>query len=333
MVSGLASCNAVYEDQSDCAIRYRVGFRFVKNVLHADAFGSQVTTVHLNVYDKSGKLVLSKTEDRRISEINDYGMDVDLMPGTYDLVSWCEGPALSGNPVSFILGDGTAMTDFTATLPLQGTAPNLTSGSDLTRLFHGTAMDVEFPEHWGMTDIGPVYLTKDTNRLRVLMQNVDGMPMDATQFKFEITGNNNALDWNNAVMKASDKFIYTPWSVEQTYATFDKPDNAATRSTMDDPEVPAGVLAEFSTSRLMADMPQRLTISLRDTGEEVLSIPLIQYLLLVKDKYSQTTDDQDYLDCYDDYTMMFFIDKGMTWLKARVYINGWRVVPPQDEQM
>ena len=43
--------------------------------------------------------------------------------------------------------------------------------------------------------------------------------------------------------------------------------------------------------------------------------------------------DQNYLDCYDDFTMMFFIGEGMTWVKTRIYINGWRVVPPQDVDM
>lgn len=329
-VGGLTSCDAIYEDQSGCAINYRVAFRFVKNVLQADAFGSQVTTVHLNIYDKAGKLVYSKSEARNVSEINDYFMEVEVMPGTYDLLAWCEGESLAPDAVRFSLGDGAAMSDFDAVLPLSGSAPSLSSSKDIHRLFHGMSMDVDFPEAWGMTTVGPVYLTRDTNHLSVLLQNVDGNPLDASEFTFEISGKNNCLSWRNEVMPASENFVYTPWSIEQTYSSFDRPEG---RATMEDSEIPAGVLAEFTTSRLMADIPQRLTVKLRSTGEEVLSIPLIQYLLLVKGKYNKIEGDQNYLDCYDDYTMMFFLGEGMAWVKTRIYINGWRVVPPQDVDM
>lgn len=330
LLTGFTSCDAIYEDQSGCAINYRVSFRFVKNVLQADAFGSQVTTVHLNVYDKSGKLVYSRSEQRNVSEINDYFMDVEILPGEYDLLAWCEGESLVPEAVSFAIGDGTAMSDFNASLPLSGTAPSLSSNSDIHRLFHGIATDVEFPEHWGTTTVGPVYLTRDTNHLSVLLQNVDGNPLDASEFDFAISGKNNRLGWNNDVLSTSDSFIYTPWSVEQTYSSFDRPD---ARGTIDDSLLPAGVLAEFTTSRLMADMPQRITVTRRSTGEEVLSIPLIDYLLLVKGKYNKIEGDQNYLDCYDDYTMMFFLSEGMTWVKTKIYINGWRVVPPQNVDM
>ncbi len=330
LVCGFTSCGAVYEDQSGCAIRYRVAFRFVKNVLQADAFGSQVTEVHLNIYDKSGKLVFTKSESRKVSEINDYFMEVEVVPGTYDLVAWCDGESLAPDAVSFRLGDGSVMSGFDAVLPLSGTAQAPVSSSDIRRLFHGMSADVNFPEVWGMTTVGPVYLTRDTNHLSVLLQNVDGYPLDPSAFTFEITGDNNRLSWRNDVLPTSDSFVYTPWSIEQTWASFDRPDG---RGTMEDPEIPAGVLAEFTTSRLMADMPQRLTVRLAATGEEVLSIPLIKYLLLVKGKYNKIDGDQDYLDCYDDFTMMFFVGEGMTWIKTRIYINGWRIVPPQDEEL
>lgn len=326
MTTGLASCEAVYEDQSDCAMRYRVEFRFVKNILHTDAFGSQVTRVHLNVYDKEGKLVVSKTEERTLSEINDYSMEVDVVPGNYDLVAWCEGEALADDHVAYSLEDGSNIKGFRATLPVNGE----TSSSDIKRLFHGASANVEFPEKWGVNKVGPVYLTRDTNHITVMVQNMDGMPLDPEQFNFEITGNNNRLDWDNSVMPESDIFTYTPWNV-QRLMTENNPE-VKSRGTMEDSEMPSGVLADFTTSRLMADMPQRLTISLVDSGEEILSIPLVDYLLLVKGNYKEETD-QDYLDSYDDYTMVFFIDKGMTWIKARVYINGWRVVPPQEEEM
>lgn len=330
---GASSCGAVYEDQSDCAMRYRVAFRFVKNILHADVFGAQVTTIHLSVFDKSGKLILTKSEQRKLTETNDYFMDVDLLPGKYDLLAWCEGESLDSNPTSFELGKGNALSDLNAVLPLQTTGSSLYSDRDIVRLFHGMASDVVFPADYGMNTVGPVYLTKDTNHVTVLLQNVDGNPIDPTAIKFEITGKNNRLSSLNAVMPSSDSFIYEPWSIERTSASFDKPMTYATQAADNNSDTPSGVMAEFTLSRLMADMPQTLTVTLRSSGTKILSIPLVDYLLLVKGKYDAKYSDQDYLDCCDDYTLMFFIDEGMTWLKARVYINGWRIVPPQHEEI
>ena len=31
--------------------------------------------------------------------------------------------------------------------------------------------------------------------------------------------------------------------------------------------------------------------------------------------------------------MVFFMANGYTWIKSRILINGWRVVPPQTEEV
>ena len=57
----------------------------------------------------------------------------------------------------------------------------------------------------------------------------------------------------------------------------------------------------------------------------VLSIPLIDYALLVKGNYNKAMSNQDYLDRQDEYTMTFFLDEG-EWVSSVIYINSWRVV-------
>ena len=52
---------------------------------------------------------------------------------------------------------------------------------------------------------------------------------------------------------------------------------------------------------------------------------------MVKGEYNRAMTDQDYLDRKDSYTMMFFVDADRNWyIAGGVYINGWRIVPPQD---
>ena len=84
-------------------------------------------------------------------------------------------------------------------------------------------------------------------------------------------------------------------------------------------------VAELSTGRLMADSDVRLTISNRQTGETVLSIPLIDYLELCKTVANYDMPLQEYLDREDTYTMTFFLDTNNAWINTQVIINNWIV--------
>ena len=57
-----------------------------------------------------------------------------------------------------------------------------------------------------------------------------------------------------------------------------------------------------------------------------MSIPLVDYALLVKGFYNRDMDDQEYLDRQDEYNMTFFLDDNGNWLSSSVIINSWRVV-------
>ena len=69
----------------------------------------------------------------------------------------------------------------------------------------------------------------------------------------------------------------------------------------------------------------RVNVYNRD-GETVVSVPLIDYALLVKGKYSRELTDQEYLDYQDEYSMVFFLDERDRWIDSYIYINSWRVV-------
>ena len=70
----------------------------------------------------------------------------------------------------------------------------------------------------------------------------------------------------------------------------------------------------------------RLHIRNRETGATVLSIPLIDYALLVKGHYNKDIPDQEYLDRQDEYNMVFFLDKNENWANSFIYLNSWKVV-------
>lgn len=342
IVLGMTSCDSfIFDDEGDCTVHYRVGFRYTKNMLGGDAFGPQVTRVHLYVFDREGQPVLCKSVDRQPTEENNFFIDLDLLPGRYDLLAWCEGQSPIEGATSFDIAGGTvpgSLAQAGAVLPLQGTAPELYSDRDITRLYHGMRTDVDFPDTYGTVDIAPIYLTRDTKHLSVLLQNMDGSPIAKDEFSFAIEDSNNALDHQNNIV-SSTSFSYRPWATELTSASFDGSDMeeehdrrsaycSMATATLRVQDEANGLLAELTTGRLVAGRTPRLVIRNAE-GEEVIRINLIQYLLMVKSHYEDARGDQDYLDRYDDHTLMFFLENG-TWAKAKVYINNWRIVPPQD---
>ena len=115
---------------------------------------------------------------------------------------------------------------------------------------------------------------------------------------------------------------------EATYFPQDRPENSSRAQTGVN-----AVIGELTVGRLMADRRKDVALTVRNshTGDRILSIPLIDYLLLVKGNYYSEDgfspmSDQEYLDRQDDYPMTFFLDDDDDWIKTVIYINSWRVV-------
>ena len=83
-------------------------------------------------------------------------------------------------------------------------------------------------------------------------------------------------------------------------------------------------IAQITVGRLMVDQNPRLSITNKDTGETVLSILLVKYLLLTEAEGHDMTQ-QEYLDRQDEYNMTFFLDENMKWINTSIIINDWVV--------
>lgn len=334
-----ASCDSViYDDEGDCTPHYKVGFRFARNILNTDAFGSQVTDVSLYLFDRDGKLVYSTKEHRALTDDNTYYIDVDVAPGTYNMVAWCSGESSIDGHTAFAIGGGDrpgAMSELTATLPVESDADgSLHSTRDINRLYHGMSTDVVFPDSYGDIYIDPIMLTKDTNHITIQLVNSDGSAIEPKNVSVEIDGKNAVMDHTNTPVDTR-RYVYRPWAVKGlatdmsgTETRVESVGGAVRASATTN-----GMQVELTTGRLMADVPQTLTVRRRDTGETMIKIPLIDYLLLVRSEYEAATSNQDYLDRFDDYSMTFFMQQGYTWIKSSIIINGWRRVPPQEEEV
>lgn len=316
----LQACDSsLYDDEGDCSVNYRVKFRYDYNMKYADAFAHEVNTVTLYLLDEGGQVVWQRTESGDALAADDYAMTVDVNPGQYSLLAWC-GTADKG---SFSIPETTVGTELTCTLNRQH-FPN--SGEafvteDLDRLFHGYLPDQTFNDVEG-TYTYTVPLKKNTNVVRVVLQHISGETVDKDKFTFTITDNNGSMDWDNELLP-DEQITYYAWHTaagEAGMETQPQDTKSATRSVF------SAAIAELTVPRLVKGQDSRLTVTNKETGKVVFSIPLIDYALLVKGFYNKDMDDQEFLDRQDEWNMTFFLDEGDRWLDTYIYINSWKLV-------
>ena len=320
LAGGMAvSCSGlIYEDEGDCAVSYRVKFRYDMNMKFADAFAHEVHSVTLYVLDEDGSIVWSKTESGDALTVEGYSMEVDVPAGKYGLLAWCDADEYKSwtFPQAKVRNDlGCALNHKSDT---DGSA--YTDGR-IDDLYYGYLAEADFTADEG-TVMVTLPLMKNTNNFKVVLQHLSGKPVDKDKFDFFITDDNGKMDWDNSLIPC-DNVTYRAWSVSSGSA------EVGTRSVAELAEATEtfGVaLAELTTGRLVMGHKPRLHIRNKETGATVLSVPLIDYALLVKGRYNEAIPDQEYLDRQDDYNLVFFLDKNENWANSFIYINSWKVV-------
>lgn len=311
----LASCDWYHEDNDECSVSVRLTYDM--NMKFVDAFDNDVEKVTLYAVDENGAVAYSKTVSK--SEITNGVVTLDgIKPGNYDILVWAEGEERNANSFTY----GTAATTGSAveglTSYINRNATTTGKGDitkDLTPLFHGYAQGVELTNQPNGQVSTTIDLTKNTNVIRVTLQDYNGQSdIDASKYTFRITDDNGFMNYDNSLL-ADDSLTYHPWS---TYA------GKADITASDGSSTIAVAIAEFTVGRLMVDKHPRLSVY-DEEGQLVLSVPLIDYLLLVKGKYNKDMSDQEYLDRQDEYDITFFL-KGSKWVAGRIIINSWHLV-------
>lgn len=312
----LTACdNAIYDGEGDCSVNYRVRFRYDYNMKYADAFAHEVEAVTLYLIDGNGKVAWQRTEQGTALSTGEYAMTVDVAPGKYDLLAWC-GTVDKG---SFVIPETPDAKGLTCTLGREHDGEKAAFvDKDIDRLFHGWLPGQDFSGTEG-TYTYTVPLVKNTNSVRVVLQHLSGEPVDKDKFEFSISDENGYMNWDNALLP-DEPLTYYAWHTEQGTAGIGEPEEGRTISNF------SAAVAELTVARLIEDADTRLTVRNRETGEIVISIPLIDYALLVKGFYNKEMEDQEYLDRQDEYNLVFFLDEGNRWMDSYIYINSWKVV-------
>lgn len=314
----VTSCDTVWDDDDDCPTEYRVKFEYDYNMLHADAFASQVHSVTLYAFDADGKLVLQQTEQGDALADPNYTMALDVNPGNYQLIAWAglqDGDAFTVPQLTEGVSTLNELTCRINRYPYTLHGEQVDSVGYLQPLWHGSA-DTRTTSRAGRAELITVPLVKNTNTLRIILQQIAAGPVDASQFEFTVTDENGLMLHDNSLDPNDGALTYMPYYQAQGSADIE--------GTASEDQLNMAV-AELSTGRLMADSDVRLTISNRQTGETVLSIPLIDYLELCKTVANYDMPLQEYLDREDTYTMTFFLDTNNAWINTQVIINNWIV--------
>ena len=320
MTALATSCsNILDEEEVDCSVEYRVKFKYDHNMKFADAFANEVRSVTLYAFDKEGKFVYQRTEQGDILGEEDYSMPVEVEAGDYRLVTWAglEGEESFSVPV---LTPGVSTIDELTcrmnriSVRADGTA---IVNEDLKPLWHGEVTEQTFQSRAALNQTITVPLVKNTNNVRIVLQHLSGSPVEVEKFTFTITDENGWMDYDNSLLE-DEQLTYYAWRTDDGVAELDADGSRAQTSI--------GVaIAELTVGRLVLENNPVLTVT-NDKGEKVLSIPLIDYALLVKGYYNRNMDDQEYLDRQDEYNMTFFLDEEDHWVNSYIIINSWKVV-------
>lgn len=316
----LASCHTVWDDD-DCPVEteYRVKFIHDYNMLFTDAFATQVRSITLYAFDEDGKLVLQQSEQGDALSQDDYTMKLDLAPGDYRLVAWAglaEGNAYTVPRLTEGVSDKEDLTCRINRYPTTLHGETIDSVGYLHPLWHGIIETQTLTRAAVNTQVITLPLMKNTSTIRVILQQLTQGQMDASLFDFTITDENGMMTHENRLVEGDGVLTYMPYHQAQG-STVVEGEASEEQLNM--------VVAELSVGRLMADADTRLTVSNRQTGKTVLSIPLIDYLELCKTVANYDMSLQEYLDREDTYTMTFFLDSNNAWINTQVIINDWIV--------
>lgn len=321
LTAAFLATGCVTEDLPECPNEYELRIVFDRNMLYADAFASQVKSVDIKVFDSAtGRQVFSHTEAGDALAADGYRVALPVPPGSYDILCW--GGMAEGNSFSYADPAADILEHQNVILRTDGGE----SRARLNNLYHGLLRGHQFIDNndIGSTDrqTATIYLTKDTNRINVLLLNLDGTAMEEGDFTFSISSANAETGFDNSTA-ARRKVTYRPWHITPiTAETYSRATLAGT-----------ALSAEFSTGRLIDKGDSRLDIYRTADGERIISIPLESNLLLYKGEYHSSMSDQEYLDRQDDYEITFILDKNSNWDKAAmIYINKWATPPVQYQE-
>lgn len=329
MALALSGChNPVFDNEGDCEVTYGLRFVYDMNLDWADAFPTLVNGLDLYAFNSNGVFVKEYTlTESEISQPG-YTMTLDLQPGKYTLVAW--GWLENGitpeeaYAIPSMQPGVSKIEDLTCTLKTESNSEySLYSDLMLPFLYHGN-LDVDLPDsqdgrHYDYT----MYLTKDTNHVRAIVQKING-DITTDDLDVRIEAANLKLNWDNTIA-STETVTYLPWIVEDSIITSES-------NQGEEGNLYAGISADLMLSRFTDNMQKEvyLYVTDKESQETVFKVPVLQYALMAKSyyesAYNKTMTDGEYLDRQSEYFMTFFVDENINLRYTVLQVLSWRVV-------
>lgn len=304
------SCGRLHEDLEPCPQGLRIRFIYDYNMEFANAFYSQVDCLTVLFYDEQGNYLQTVTNTSSDLADENWRMVVDLLPGKYHILAY-GGMADDNASFEFVTNPQTTRyNDIEVRLkPECVTEP---VGTELHHLFYGR-LDTEVEKNSMDYREVTVPMMKDTNNVRILLQQVSGAPVLNEDYDFRIIDNNTLFAWDNDLLPVPN-MTYFPWA-RGNASPGELPDG-------DDASV---AWAEMSISRLATGNSPRLQITHIESGRKVVDIPLNNYLLLLKSQAFAQMPSQEFLDRESRWSLIFFLDEKLYWVSTTISIKDWTV--------
>lgn len=308
----LPACSGIiYDDLEPCPHGVSLRFVYDHNMEFANSFHQQVDCLTLYIYDAQGYFVDKVEAPADSLKYENYRMQLDLEKGDYRLIAY---GGLACEEHSFSVVEEPVATRASLDTDLQVAMDEGALGTQLHDLYYG---DLKITVEANGYVENTLFLMKNTNNIRVMLQQVDNqITLDNRNFNFAITDDNTLMDHENNLVP-NGTVNYTPWA-QGTIAV------GTTEEAGEEAKV---AYAEFSTGRLVERAVQapRLMVTAKGTGKEVINIPLINYLLLLKSERYAQMGAQEFLDRESDWSLIFFIDQDGNWMRTHIVINDWVV--------
>lgn len=334
MLPAFTSCETIMDDLPPCRTEFRVKFLYDRNIKYADAFAAEVESVDLWVFDLQGNPVWHGSESGEALRAEGYAMTLPVAPGTYDLVAWCGLAGKGADNYALAATEIAGKENLALSIRRRTEADGAYVDDDLSRLYHGTERVTLAEPVGGGTVDAVLPLTKDTNAIQVLLQyyyspSTAGKELKKEDFDFFIESREGDMNYDNSI-RGDAPFTYRGWMKTEVSASFDG-EGPAPLETMTRVN---GLRAERTVGRLMKDREPVLVVRRNSDGEQIIRLPLVKYLLMIKGEYEKRMTEQEFLDREDTWRLTFFLDGDDAWyVGAGIHINKWVVVPPQEEEI
>ena len=322
------SCNErMFDYEGDCEVHHIVRFRYERNLKWADAFPAEVKSVNLYVFDNNGVFVQEYSGKGSALSNGDYGIELKNLPvGTYKFVAWCgldNGKAEESFTVPQPVAGQTTIDELTCSLnSVRITRSGEYSSKRLDFMYHGYMEATLVDKNDGRTFEYVMDLTKDTNHIRILLEELSSdEDMNPDDYEITIECANGVLAYDNSII-GSEVVTYKPWALDNDLVSIGKPD-------VSKPTFVKGLYADLSLSRLMVSQRNSLFLTISHDNKVVVRVPLIQYALMSREYYEEAyghlMTDQEFLDREDEFVFTFFLF-GNRWLDSYIDIYSWRIV-------